>query len=257
MNTLPLGLAAPAGMAMAVGGTAASSLLLLAVGESGGWLPHGVKPAAWSIAAWAALFLAGWTLMTGAMMLPSSLPFLHAVQRVGGRGASAVAGIAYTAVWIAVGALQWAALWAAGDLLASLGPQGAERLAGASLIAAALFHGSPLARACQRVCARPFAILAQHWGRTRRHLHAAARAGVHYGVSCVGCCVPMVVIMFVVGVHHLVWVLVLALAMLVMKHAVWGARVTGPLVAGLITAGVAIGAGWWTVPLHSLRELCR
>jgi predicted metal-binding membrane protein len=256
VNGLPLGLAAPAGMALVVGGTAASSLLLLAAGESGGWLAHGVKPAAWSVSAWAALFLAGWTLMTGAMMLPSSLPFLHAVQRVGGRGTSAVAGIAYTAVWVVVGALQWCALWAAGDLLANLSPQGAERLAGASLIAAALFHGSPLARACQRTCARPFAILAQHWGRTTTRLHDAARAGVHYGVSCVGCCVPMIAIMFVVGVHHLVWLLLLALAMLVMKHAVWGARVAKALVAVLAMAGVAIGAGWWAVPLHSLREVC-
>lgn len=256
MNKLPLGLAAPAGIAMAVGVTAASSLLLLAAGESGGWLPHGGKPEAWSVAAWAALFLAGWTLMTGAMMLPSSLPFLCAVQRVGGGRASAVAGIAYTSVWVGVGALQWTTLWAAGDLLAGLTPQGVEQLAGGSLIAAAVFHGSPLARTCQRTCTRPFAILAQHWGRTTKPQHDSARAGVHYGLSCVGCCAPMIAIMFVVGVHDLLWFLLLALAMLAMKHRVWGPRVDRPLAAVLAAAGIAIGSGWWTVPLHSLRELC-
>lgn len=257
MKALPLGLAAPASMAVVVGGTAAASLLLLSWGQSGGWLPHGARPEAWSIVAWGALFLAGWTLMTGAMMLPSSLPFLDAVQRVGGLTAGAVAGIAYTAVWVAVGALQWIALWLAGDLLANLGPGDAERLAGASLIVAAIFHSTPLARECQRACARPFAILALHWGQTSRRLHDAARAGLHYGASCVGCCVPMIAIMFVVGAHDVVWLLLMALAMLVMKHAVWGRRIAVPMVAVLIVAGVAIGSGWWAMPLHGLRELCR
>jgi predicted metal-binding membrane protein len=250
-------------MAVVVGGTAAAALLLLSWGQSAGWLPpHGARPeawsiSAWSIAAWGAVFLAGWTLMTGAMMLPSSLPFLDAVQRVGGRTAGAVAGMAYTAVWVAVGALQWIALWLAGDVLADLGPGDAERIAGASLIAAAIFHSTPLARECQRACAQPFAILALHWGRTSRRLHDAARAGLHYGANCVGCCVPMVAIMFVVGVHDVAWLLLMALAMLVMKHAVWGRRIALPMVAVLIVAGVAIGSGWWSVPLHGLRALCR
>ena len=257
LEWLPPGLSAPGGVAIAVGGTAAVSLILMAVGDSRGWFPHGARPPALSVAAWGALFLAGWTLMTGAMMLPSSRSFLDTVQRLGGDGASVVAGIAYTVVWLAVGILEWTALWVAGDFLAGLGPQAAERLAGASLIAAAVFHGSPLARSCQRSCARPFAILAQHWGRNTRRLHNAARAGVHYGASCVGCCVPMIAIMFVVGVHHLVWVAPLAIAMLAMKHPKWGVRITAPVVLALAVAGLAIGVGWWTVPLHGLRELCR
>lgn len=255
-RALPPGLAAQAGLALAVGCVAAASLWLLAAGSAANWLPHGARPAQWSTLAWAALFLAGWTLMTGAMMLPSSLPFLHAMQRVGGAAASAVAGLAFTAIWVGVGALQWIGLWAAGDMLAGVGPTGAERLAGASLIAAAVFHASPLSRACQRACAKPFAILARHWRGGTSRLRDAARAGAHYGVSCVGCCVPMIAVMFVVGMHDLAWLLALALAMLAMKHAVWGARLNRPVVAALAAAGVAIGSGWWAVPLRSLRELC-
>jgi len=256
-RALPPGLAVPAGAALAVGGVAVASLLLLAAGDAAGWLPHGARPATWSVAAWASLFLAGWTLMTGAMMLPSSLPFLKAVERVGGGVASAVAGCAFTVVWIAVGALQWIVLWAAGDLLAGLVPAAAERLAGASLIAAAFYQVSPLAKACRRACARPFAILAQHWRGGSSRLRDAARAGLHYGASCVGCCVPMIAVMFVVGMHQLAWLLVLALLMVLLKHAVWGARLVMPVACALGAAGVAIGGGWWAVPLQTLRELCR
>lgn len=164
--------------------------------------------------------------------------------------------MAFTTVWVGVGVLQWIGLWSTGDLLASLGPVAAERLAGASLIAAAIFHASPLARACQRACARPFAILARHWRGGATRLHDAARAGAHYGATCVGCCAPMIAIMFVVGMHDLAWLLVLSMAMLVMKHAVWGARIATPMAVALAAAGVAIGSGWWVVPLRSLRELC-
>lgn len=255
-RSVPPGLAAPAGVALAVGSVATAALLLLAAGDAAGWLPHGARPASWTVAAWASLFLAGWTLMTGAMMLPSSLPFLKAVERVGGGTASAVAGCAFTAVWIAAGALQWTSLWVAGDVLAGLGPAGAERLAGASLIAAALYQVSPLASACRRACASPFAILAQHWRGSSSRLRDAARAGLHYGASCVGCCVPMIAVMFVVGMHDVVWLLVLALLMAAQKHHFWGRGLNVTTAMALGSGGVAIFAGWWSPPLLGLRALC-
>lgn len=171
---------------------AAASATLLTMGEGAGWLPHGLRPAQWSTGAWLALFLAGWALMTGAMMLPSSLPFLQSVHRVGGRSACTAACAAFTAVWLAVGILQWTALWVSGDWLARLAPGRPEQLASASLMAAAIYQARPLASACQRACARPFGILARHLHgrRTRRDAFAA---GLHYRATCVGCCLPMIV----------------------------------------------------------------
>jgi predicted metal-binding membrane protein len=150
--------------------------------------------------------------------------------------------------------VQWAALWISGDALAPLAPDRAEQLAGAGLLVAALYQASPLASACQRACARPFAMLARHW-----HGGDAGRrdaAGLHYGASCVGCCVPMIVLMFVVGMNDLAWMLGLALLMTLQKHAAWGARIALPAPAASAMAGVAIGAGWWMVPLRSMRALC-
>jgi predicted metal-binding membrane protein len=244
MATLPAGVAAPAGVALAVFGIAGVSLVLLAA-----------LPQAAGIAT-LVLFLAGWTLMTSAMMLPSSLPFLWAAQRVGGVDASTAAGFGFVAIWFAVGVVLCAGLWVAGDLLAALGPGRAEQIAGVSLMAAVVYQVTPLARSCQRACARPFGIIAQHWRGEGTPRHDALRAGLHYGVSCVGCCVAMIVLMFVFGMHDLFWMAGLALLMVVQKHAVWGRRIALPMAAILMVAGVAIVAGWWSVPLRSLRALC-
>ena len=245
---LPVGVAAPAGVALVVFAISGASLALLAAGDAGGGLPRG--------AGWVALFLAGWTLMTSAMMLPSSLPFLVAAQRAGGGEASTAAGFGFTAAWFAVGVVLCALLWMAGDLLAQIGPGRAEQLAGATLMAAALYQLSPLARSCQRACARPFGIIARHWRGEGTPRHDALMAGLHYGMSCVGCCLAMIALMFVFGMHDLFWMAGLALLMVVQKHAVWGPRLAMPAAAALMAAGVAIAAGWWVVPLRSLRALC-
>ena len=245
---LPAGVAAPAGVALMVFGISGASLAVLAAGDVGSGLPRS--------AGWVALFLAGWTLMTGAMMLPSSLPFLVATQRAGGVDASTAAGFGFAATWLAVGIVLCACLWLAGDLLGQLGPGRAEQIAGVSLMAAAIYQVSPLARSCQRACARPFGIIAQHWRGEGTPRRDALMAGLHYGMSCVGCCLAMIVLMFVFGLHDLFWMAGLALLMVVQKHAVWGRRLALPMAAALMAAGVAIAAGWWIVPLRSLRALC-
>lgn len=240
---------------LALGALAAASLAGLALADAAGWMVHGPQPPRMAVWLWGTLFLAGWTLMTGAMMLPSSLPFLRAVQRLGGQGATAVAGAAFTLAWVLLGALVWALLWLAGGALAGLGPGGVEAIAGAGLLLAGAYQASPLAGSCQRACARPFAVLARHW-RGGGPLPDAARAGLRYGATCIGCCLPMVVVMVVVGMNDLPWMLALSLLMLAQKHPRWGPRLSRPVAAAMAAAGLAIGLGWWPVPLHTLRALC-
>lgn len=256
VNAASPALAAPAGIALAVLGVATGALVLLGVGDAHSWFPHGDRPAGWSVMAWAALFLAGWTLMTGAMMLPSSVPFLDAVAQVGGARASRAAGAAFTGVWLLVGVLQWAALWLAGDLLAGLAPGQAALIAGASLIGAAGYQASPAAMTCQRACARPFSILARHWHGHPTRWSDAWAAGAHYGLSCVGCCLPMVVVMFIVGAHDLLWIVALALFMVAQKRVDWGRAASLAAAAAMATAGLAIAGGWWEPPLRNLRSIC-
>ena len=231
-------------------------LFLMTHAHQAGWIIHGVQPPSLGVAA-----LGGtvpcWLemLMTVAMMLPASLSFLRAAKRLGGMVAGAWAGAAYVAVWLAVGGGMWVALWLSGGLLLRLPPGGVETLAGMSLLGAAIFQVSPLARSCQRACARPFGILARHWTGESRHADAWT-AGTHYGLSCVGCCVPMIAVMFVVGMNDLVWLLVLALLMAAQKHHTWGRGLNVTTAVALGSGGVAILAGWWNPPLLGLRALC-
>lgn len=244
------------GLAMATVAAAFLFALLQVAAERAGWISHDLPFAGESVLFWALSFLAGWTLMTLAMTLPSLTPFLRAVDKAGGGGAAAAAGLAVIAVWVAAGILFWALLWAAGGWLATLTPGGVERLAAASLIAAAIYQVSPLARGCQRLCAQPFAVLARHWRAGRWRWKGAGFAGLDYGLSCVGCCAPMILVMFLVGMSDIRWTVALAAMMVVQKQPVWGARLAWPWAAMLAAAGSAIGLGWWTPDLMSLRALC-
>lgn len=206
--------------------------------------------------AWAGIFLTEWLLMTGAMMLPSSVPFLAAVHRVGGGAAGCVAAAAYVTAWGLLGCVLCGALWLAGDVLARYPPDTVARAAGASLIAAAAYQLTPLARSCQRACAHPFAILARHWHGPGGRGWGAWNAGLHYGLSCIGCCVAMIVVMLVLGVHDLVWMLLFAGLMVLQKHAAWGGRYAMAAAAATSIAGLALFAGWWAPSLKGLRALC-
>jgi predicted metal-binding membrane protein len=244
------------GLAVATGAIALLFALLQLAADRAGWISHGLPFPSESVFAWGLAFLAGWTLMTVAMTLPSLTPFLRAVEAVGGAAAATAAALGVVAIWAGTGLLFWELLWAASGTLATLAPGGVETLASAALLAAALYQASPMARACQRLCAQPFPILARHWrgggGRRRR----AARAGLDYGLSCVGCCLPMIVVMFLVGMSDVRWTLAMAAFMVVQKQPVWGARLAMPAAGALAAAGAAIGLGWWSPDLMSLRALC-
>ena len=240
----------------AVLGVAAAAAVTLIVGEQAGWAWHGPKPASVHVLGWAALFVAGWTLMTSAMMLPSSIPFLRAVHRLGGWGASSVAGIGYVGIWTLLGALICFVLGLSSSWLAGLGPGTLELLAGATLMAVAAYQVSPLARACQRTCSRPFATLARHWRRVETRERNAWRAGVRYGLSCVGCCMYMVVLMLVVGMSDILWMFALGAVMTLQKRLNVGPQAIATASALLAAGGLAIALGWWSVPLHGLRALC-
>jgi len=236
--------------------TALGSLVLLGVADRMGWAAHGLRPMSLGTAEWVVLFVLSWTLMTATMMLPSLIPFLDAVWRMGGAPATCVAAFGYLSAWAALGALLCGALWLGSDALARLPPGAPESVAGLSLIAAAAYQLTTLARQCQRICSRPFAILALHWHGREARRSAALAAGLHYALSCMGCCVSMIVLMLVVGVSDLIWMLALAGLMMAHKNMHWGPRLVLPGAAALAIAGVAIGAGWWQPALHGLRALC-
>lgn len=190
------------------------------------------------------LFLLAWQVMTGAMMLPSSLPMLQLFARVSqGQAQPRLAMAAFLAAYFAV--------WTGFALLALAGDAVLHRLvgawgwlgdrpwliAGAVLVIAGAFQFSPLKERCLESCRHPAQFL---WRFYARGGGAAWRLGLRHGLFCLGCCWALMLTMFAVGVGSLTWMAGLTGVMLIEKTARRGRRLV-PLVGGaLLLWGVLI-----------------
>ena len=233
---------------VAVATMAPVSLLVLYLWTTTPSLPshHGSDPGGPVTLTRAVLFLTGWMLMTAAMMLPSAMPLLVSLDRLARNKSSryaipVFAAMAYLGVWGVVGIAAWATSAAAGAyLLPRASAQVVSGLAGGGLVLAGLYGLSPLAGACLRACRRPFGFLARYWHGGSPRVQAA-RIGAAYGISCVGCCVPMLGVMFVVGMANIAVVIAMGVLMVVMKTSIVGTRVAHLLSIALIGVGIAVG----------------
>lgn len=184
-----------------------------------------------------ALFVAGWTLMSVAMMLPSSLPLVtvfHTITR-GGRELVGLLIAGYLAIWALFGVVAFLAD-AGLHALVDASPRLNERtdlIFPGLLLTAGLFQFSPLKYSCLRQCRSPVGFVIQHWHGGARALQAFA-VGVRHGVFCVGCCWALMLLMFGVSGINLGWMLALGAVMFIEKAVEWGRWVTAP-VGGLLT----------------------
>jgi predicted metal-binding membrane protein len=219
-------------------------------------LPHGLRPpGTWTFAG-LAVFLAAWMLMTTAMMLPSAMPLLISLDRIGRNQPSRYqipifATLAYLGVWGIVGVAAWISSAASqAYILPQASGYVVSRLAGACLVLAGLYGLSPIARACLRACRRPFGFLARYWRGGLGARLQAVRIGWAYGISCVGCCVPMLGIMFVVGMTNMAIMIAMGIVMVVMKSSSIGPRVAILVAITLVGTGVAVGMAWLPLSVH-------
>jgi len=195
----------------------------------------------------AAIFVAGWTLMTFAMMLPTSLPLIQMFQRM----TRARADRRQLVILLIAGYL---AVWAGFGVTAHLGDlflhqvlverwawldQHAWVIGGATLIGAGAYQFTPLKYQCLDKCRSPYSFITSHWQGGREKTRSFV-LGAHHGVFCVGCCWSLMLLMFVVGIGNLGWMLALGAVMAIEKNMPWGRRISAPLGAGLIAAGVGV-----------------
>jgi len=196
------------------------------------------------------LFLIAWQVMTGAMMLPSSLPLVGLfVQASRGQALPAVARGAFVAAYFAV--------WTGFALAALAGDAALHRVVhgwpwlherpwlvgGAVLLLAGGFQFSPLKERCLRQCRSPFGFLQRYY---RRGVGAAWELGLRHGLFCLGCCWALMLTMFAVGVGHLAWMAALTGVMTIEKTQRWGRRLA-PLVGTVLLLWgllVLIQPGW-------------
>ncbi len=192
------------------------------------------------------VFVGGWTLMTFAMMLPTSLPLIDMFRRMTARRDDAgmllalvIAG--YIVVWAGFGVV---ALFS--DRVIHLAvndsawlQDNAYVIGGATIMVAGLYQFTPLKYMCLDKCRSPMMFIAGHWSGSRQRM-ASLRLGMAHGVFCVGCCWSLMLLMFVVGVGNIGWMLILGAIMAVEKNVSWGRQLSTPLGASLAVGGVAI-----------------
>jgi predicted metal-binding membrane protein len=187
-----------------------------------------------------ATLAAGWLLMVGAMMLPTTVPLVSQftlTTRPSARALSTLL-LAYAAVWLAAGlamhvgdlGIHWLvrrSIWLDGH---------AWVIEATTLAAAGVYQFTSMKARSLCRCRAPGTSI-----RPGDPWHT----GLDHGASCLGSCWPLMLVMFSVGVASLEWMLALTAVMLAEKTLPVGPRVTRPAGVWLIAAavGTAVAAG--------------
>jgi predicted metal-binding membrane protein len=197
------------------------------------------------------IFLAVWTVMMSAMMLPSAAPMILtfvAAQARRDRNVAVptwmfVAG--YILVWAYAGVVVYVLVHAGKDLVGRLAwPESgawASLALGVTLTLAGLYQFTPLKRLCLRHCRSPLAFVKRHW---RDGWDGAAKMGVQHGLYCLGCCWALFSVMVAAaGMMSIVWMLLMTLVVFAEKVLPHGPRISAAVALGLIALGLLVGSG--------------
>jgi predicted metal-binding membrane protein len=153
----------------------------------------------------------------------------------------------YLLVWTGVGvsAFALAAVGAelAGDVLAW--ERAGRWVAGATLIAAAVYELTPLKDVCLGKCRSPLGFLLGSWRGGHR---GAVRMGAGHGAWCVGCCWALMASLFALGVMSLGWMAVIAALIAAEKTLPWRRLATYGTAATLLCLGVLLLAAPQAIP---------
>lgn len=196
--------------------------------------------ATWSSAEIAAVFIM-WSVMMGAMMLPSAMPMIMAhrrmsAQQTGGRHFAFAA--AYLIVWSGFSALASALQWWFQDaeLMTRMLVISNEIVASCLLIGAGVFQFTSLKEACLRSCRTPLGFLMTEW---REGSTGAFVMGTIHGVYCVGCCAGTMLLLFVFGAMDIRVIAILSTIVALEKLTPWGASFAKFIGVVMIALGVA------------------
>jgi predicted metal-binding membrane protein len=180
--------------------------------------------------------------MMAAMMFPAVAPTVALYSKMT-KQRSATLPLLFTAgyllVWTAVGVVAFA-LGAvggrvAGDVLAW--DRAGRWVAGATLIAAAIYELTPLKEVCLRKCRSPLGYLLGSW---RDGPRGAVRMGAGHGAWCVGCCWALMASLFALGLMSIGWMAFIAALITVEKTLPWKQVATYGTAAILLCLGVLL-----------------
>lgn len=115
----------------------------------------------------------------------------------------------------------------------------AGRLAGAVLVAAAVWQLTPLKSACLSHYRSPISFFLRFGALVTRPLGALRMGGTH-GLFCLGCCWALMAVLVAVGTMNLAWMAGLALLILLEKNARSGERIAQVAAVAFAVAGVTL-----------------
>ena len=183
------------------------------------------------------LCFAMWALMMIAMMVPSAAPMLfafHALDRARPGSGSAARRLpafllGYLVVWFTFSAIAAGVQWWLHEaaVVTDMMVSSSRLFDGVVLLCAGVYQFMPAKNRCLAKCRTPMGFLLTEW---RDGIAGALVMGVRHGAFCVGCCWGLMALLFVGGVMNLVWIALLAGAVLIEKAVPFGvivAKATG------------------------------
>lgn len=198
------------------------------------------------------VFIATWTVMMVAMMVPSVVPAVRTfdtwVRTMGRSGGATVLFIAgYVLVWSAIGGVAYLVVHALQDWLPT-GSTTALRVGAVLLVVAGVYQLTPPKQACLRHCRSPYTGEVPQGGTRARGRLGAVRAGLWQGVYCLGSSWPLMLALLLVGMMNLAWMAVIAGVIFIEKVVPRGAVVSKVVGWGLAGGGVILLAAPHTLP---------
>jgi predicted metal-binding membrane protein len=159
-----------------------------------------------------ASFMAAWTVMMAAMMLPGAVPSIAERARTSGAIRAVPAFVAaYLAVWAVAGVVVYALYEPHGTVAA-----------GSVTIAAGLYELTPLKRHFRRRC------------------RAEGRSGFRFGLCCLGSSLGLMAMLVVLGLMSVTWMVVIAVLAVAQKYIPATAVIDVPVALAVIGFGIAI-----------------
>ena len=199
-----------------------------------------------------------WVVMMAAMMFPSIAPMVIAYSRIQQKRrerGKAQAGPLAVALFVGGYLLSWTAFGLAAYGVFEIGrslsidalawDEGGPYLAGAVILAAAVYQLTPAKDVCLRKCRSPLDFVMGYW---KPGYGGALRMGVEHGAWCVGCCWALMAALFALGVMSLGWMAFVAALIAVEKLLPWKAVANRGIAVVLLVLGLAVAFAPEDVP---------
>jgi len=202
-------------------------------------------------------WVTAWVVMMGAMMFPSIAPMVLMYVRIqdGKRAKGQAAPFGATAVFIGGYLLAWSVAGLAGYAILAVGHElspaflawdaAGPYVAGAVILAAAIYQLSPLKDVCLSKCRSPFAFLLTAWKPGRI---GALRMGIEHGGWCVGCCWALMAALIALGVMSVGWMVFVAALIAAEKLLPWKTVANRSIAILLAVLGLAVAFAPEDVP---------